>query len=167
MPVRPLVICLGVLLGVPAIAQTTAPAPPAPAATPSAPVAPDAEDPRYSFNRVEDGYLRLDSRTGHVSLCGRRQVGWACQALPDDRVVLESEIARLQTENGLLKKEMLSRGIALPGGVKPPSSEPPQAERKPKSLDPDLDRAMTVVETLWRRLVEMIASLQRDLMKKS
>jgi hypothetical protein len=126
----------------------------------------ESEDPRYSFNRVENGYLRLDIRTGQVSLCSRRQVGWACQVLPDDRAVLEAEIGRLQAENGALKKELLSRGIALPAGVKPP---PPQAKTEPAPTprESDLDRVMNVVEAMWRRLVEMIANLQRDIMKKS
>jgi hypothetical protein len=115
---------------------------------------------------VQDGYLRLDIRTGQVALCSRRQVGWACQVLPDDRVVLESEITRLQSENGALKKELLSRGISLPNGVKAPPPVPkPEAERKAPGSD--IHRAMTLVEAMWRRLVEMIAGLQRDIMKKS
>jgi len=183
MLIRAIVICVGLLGGAPALAQTTAPAPepaaPPPSAAPAVPpsaapamppvAAPtmppaESEDPRFTFNRVQDGYLRLDTRTGQVALCSRRQVGWACQVLPDDRIVLESEIARLQTENGALKKELLSRGIDLPGGV---SAPPPAAktEKQPKSSD--LHRALTMVEALWRRLVDMIADLQREMFKKS
>src|SRR5690606_12890456 len=40
--------------------------------------APDTENGRYSFNRVEDGFLRLDQRTGQVSVCARRDLGWSC-----------------------------------------------------------------------------------------
>lgn len=180
MLIRAIALCIGLLAVVPTSAQTPAPvpdsappaaAPPAatpptatpPAAAPTVPPQADSEDPRYSFNRVQDGYLRLDTRTGQVALCSRRQVGWACQVLPDDRIVLESEIARLQVENGTLKKELLARGIALPSGVRPPAKteEPP-----PKPPDSNLDRVMTLVEGMWRRLVEMIANLQRDVMKR-
>jgi hypothetical protein len=169
MSVRAIAICIGLLAAAPALAQTTpsTPEPPAPSVTPPA-VPPPAEgdDGRYSFNRVEDGYLRLDTRTGQVSLCGRRQVGWACQVIPDDRIVLESEITRLQSENGALKKQLLSRGIPLPGGIRPPPA-PEKPETVPKSAESDFDRVVTMVETMWRRLVEMIANLQRDIMKKS
>jgi hypothetical protein len=55
--------------------------------------APTSEDSRYTFNRVDDGYLRLDGRTGQVSICAQRSAGWACQAVPDERAALESEIA--------------------------------------------------------------------------
>lgn len=166
MPIRAMMICVGLLAAFPAAAQPTSPVQEVPPE--GAPAVPPAEsdDPRYSFNRVQDGYLRLDVRTGQVSMCGRRQVGWACQAIPDDRVVLEGEIARLQSENGKLKKELLSRGLSLPSGVR--ASQPAaKGEAEPKSTESDLNKVRTLVETMWSRLVEMIANLQRDLMKKS
>ncbi len=61
---------------------------------------------RYMFSRVEGGFLRLDTETGRVALCGPQTVGWACLALPEDRAVLENEIARLRRENGLLKQDL-------------------------------------------------------------
>ena len=79
----------------------------------------ESDDARYSFNRVDEGYLRLDGRTGQVSLCTRRPAGWACQTVADDRAALEAEIARLQGENAALKKEMLARKLPLPGAVSP------------------------------------------------
>ena len=82
----------------------------APAA--SAQTAPDTENGRYVFNQVADGMLRLDTRTGQVSLCAKKDTGWACGAVPDERQALESEITRLQRENGALKKD-----IDLTGGV--------------------------------------------------
>ena len=66
--------------------------------------------------------MRLDTQTGEVSLCSQRTVGWACQAMPEDRAVLESEIARLRRENAALKKDILARGLPLPAGTLP---EPP------------------------------------------
>ena len=44
--------------------------------------------------------LRLDTRTGQVSLCAKQSAGWACNAVPDERNALENEITRLQRENG-------------------------------------------------------------------
>lgn len=125
--------------------------------------APDTESGRYSFNRVEDGYLRLDQRTGQVSLCGRRTLGWSCHPVPDERAALEEEIARLQRDNALLKKEMLARGITPPGGS---LSQAPAAPEKPAAKTPseaDLDRAMAVMERLWKRLVEMVQRWQREM----
>jgi hypothetical protein len=128
----------------------------------------DNDDSRYQFNRVEDGFLRLDLKTGLVSLCSRRSVGWSCVAVADDRAAFDSEIARLQSENVALKKAMLDRGLPLPGGV---TSDAPAARGGDSNLklpnNADIDRMMSAVERVWRRLVEMLMSLQKDLMKKT
>ena len=88
----------------------------------SAPSTPGADDSRFSFHRVLDSFVRLDGRTGQVSVCGRETSGWACRAVPDERAALEEAIGRLQGDNAALKKDLLARGLPLPSGVKP---EPP------------------------------------------
>ena len=119
---------------------------------------PDSENGRYSFSTVPDGMLRLDTRTGAVSLCEKQAAGWACNSVPDERAALENEIARLQRENGALKKDMLTRSLPLPPGV---SGAPQSAQRElqlkvPLPSDAEIDRMMTVFEKMWRRLVDMM-----------
>ena len=46
-----------------------------------------------------------------------RQHGWSCKVVPDERVALESEIARLQRDNAALKNSLLAGGLELPNGV--------------------------------------------------
>ena len=125
---------------------------------------PDTENGRHSFTRVEDGFLRLDQRTGKVSLCSRRNLGWACHPIADERAALEEEIARLQKDNAGLKQELLSRNLPLPGSIKP---ESPTAQRPDRGIKPpdaaDIDRAVAYAEQIWKRLVEMISRLQRDI----
>src|SRR5215467_339278 len=80
---------------------------------------PDTEGGRYVFSKQANGFLRLDTRSGAVSLCTEQPVGWACQTAPEDRAVFENEIARLQSENAALKKVLLAHGLSLPPGVAP------------------------------------------------
>ena len=123
----------------------------------------DADDARHQFHRVPDGYLRLDLRTGQVSLCSRQSAGWACLTVPDDRAAFDQEIARLQNENVALKKALLERGLPLPGGV---TSDRPTARGGEGGLKPpgnaEFDRMIAAVERVWRRLVEMLANMQKD-----
>jgi hypothetical protein len=44
-----------------------------------------------------------------------------------------------------------------------------QNERAPFSLphDPNIERMKVMVEKMWRQLVDMITSLQKDVLKKS
>jgi hypothetical protein len=129
----------------------------------------DTEQGRFSFHKVDEGFLRLDTRSGQVSLCNHKSLGWACETIPDERLALENEIARLQNGNAALKKELLTRGLALPESVKP---EPPLASNSDKNLElklpsqADIDRVMTFMEKVWRRMIETANNLQKDLQGK-
>ncbi len=126
---------------------------------------PDNDHGRYSFSKIAEGLLRLDMKTGEVSVCSQRAVGWACQAAPEDRAVLENEIARLRTENAALKKDILAHGLPLPGGATP---EPPAArdgDRAPQLGDnSDVDRMVAIAGRLWHRFVDAIARAQRQVL---
>ena len=129
---------------------------------------PGSDGGRYTFNKVADGFLRLDTQTGEVSVCSQRTVGWACLAAPDDRTVLESQIARLRSENAALKKDILSRGLPLPAGAAPEPPAPPSGEptvRLPDSAD--VDRMVAFVGRVWQRFVDAIARAQKQVLNKS
>jgi hypothetical protein len=137
------------------------------AAAGAQPSSPEGGDTRFTFHRADDGYLRLDGRSGQVSMCHRRTTGWQCQLVPDERTALEAEISRLQNDNAALKKELLSRSLPLPNGMRPDQSgSKSQVQRPPLPDDAELNRIMGVMEKIWRRMVEMIQSVQRDLQKR-
>jgi hypothetical protein len=152
------VLAGGALSGVPAHAQD-----------PSGP----SDSARYTFYRAGDTFLRLDVRSGRVSDCAWVSSawissGWFCRAVPDERAALESEIYRLLTSNMALKKELLARGLALPDGIKPdPSVYVGNKNEVKQSSEAEPDRAVGYVEKVWRRLVEMMSNLQRDMLRKS
>ena len=135
---------------------------------------PSQDDSRFSFHRMGDGFVRLDSRTGQLAQCGWAATGWSCKMVPEERAALESEIGRLQRDNAELKKSLLSRGIELPSGIVaqagpvPPANVPDASAKEPKMpSDAELDRAFSFMKSVWRRLVDMMVDLQRDIQKKS
>ena len=141
---------------------------------------------RYSFNRVDDGFLRLDNASGEVAYCSARSVGWACEAVAIDRSVLETETAGVQKQVALLMKldseiarlhdevASLKREIAVlkePPPPRPPAdlSAPLETGSAPSANLPtqqDIARAREYLEETWRRLVEMIVTIQKDIMRK-
>jgi hypothetical protein len=127
----------------------------------------EGADDRYSFNRIDEGYLRLDGRTGQVSICTRKVVGWACQLVPDERAALEAEIARVQGENAVLKKELLAHDLPLPGAVAPPSSPKPEEPAPQASGQTELNKLIAMMDKVWRRLVDMVWTLQREILKRT
>ena len=130
------------------------------------PSTPENGDGRFTFHRAGDGYMRLDGKTGQVSMCNRRPAGWQCQVVPDERTALEAEIARLQSDNAALKKDILSRNLPLPNGIRPDTPASPDAQRPPGRED-EVNSVVQMFEKVWRRLVEMIASVQRDITKRT
>jgi hypothetical protein len=141
--------------------------------------APDSAGGRYSFIKQADsqgtGYLRLDTQTGEVSLCSRKPVGFACEAAPEDRAVLENEIERLQRENAALKKDLFSRGLPLPPGAMPLAqdggSQNGAAQNDPPTMrlpsDADIDRAVDFADRVWHRFIEAVERAQKQILNKS
>jgi hypothetical protein len=128
--------------------------------------APDSERGRYSFYPVTDGLLRLDSHTGQISYCSRNEASWACKLVPDERSALETEIGRLQGENATLKKELLGRGLPVPGMPGLSDAKPAEPELKLPS-DTEIDKVISFLEKVWRRLVEMGRNVQKDVERKN
>ena len=81
---------------------------------------------------------------------------------------LEAEIARLQGENAALKKELHRAQSAAARRCQARSSG---CQRGPPRLqlpsDADLNKVVTFIEKVWRRLVEMIVTLQKDVLNKT
>jgi hypothetical protein len=158
-------------------------APPAavsePPKPPPAAAATEGGSARYSFHRVGDSFIRLDTQTGQVSKCGWVAAGWSCQAAADERAALDSEIARLQHENAELKKSLLAQGVDLPSGPVaeapnqaapvPPAPVPdPTPNKEPKGpSEVDVHRAIAFVKHVWQRLVDLMVDLQRDIQRRS
>ena len=141
---------------------------------------------RFTFNRIDNGFLRLDNQSGQVAYCRTQAAGWACEAVPENRAEPESDVARLQadlTALNALKSEIarlqdevasLKREIAN-------LKEPPPPPRPPADLTPpnkggdatiklptqqDIARARDFIEKTWQRLVDMITAVQKDMMQK-
>jgi hypothetical protein len=147
---------------------------------------PDSEKGRYALSSVADGVIRLDTRTGAVSICSNSGTGWACYAMPDERAALDAEIGRLQADNGRiktelekLKVELTAREPTAPGKIdealpktdslKKPEPKVAEGERKieiPLPSDRDMDRVMSFLEQAWRRLVEIANRMQKDVAGK-
>jgi hypothetical protein len=127
--------------------------------------APDTAGGRYVFSKQANGFLRLDTQSGAVSLCSEQPVGWACQTAPEDRAVMENEIARLQSENAGLKKILLAHGLSLPSGVEGPGTQNDSTLRLPS--DADIDRAIAFVGHVWQRFIDALARAQKQVFNKS
>jgi hypothetical protein len=133
-------------------------------ALPAAAQSPDPDDKRFTLHKVDDGYLRLDGRSGAVSLCTRPDSGWVCRAVPDERSALESEIGRLAAENAELKRTLLDRGASLPGLPPRPPADVGVGSAAP--TESDVDRVVALAGRLWRRTLDVVGNIKRELADK-
>jgi hypothetical protein len=93
---------------------------------------------RFSFQPVDGGTMRLDTETGHVSLCTGAGSQLVCRSVADDRAALDDEINRLKRENDSLRQAVAK------GGTSPRLSLP---------SDEDIDKAMGLFEKMMRRMM--------------
>ncbi len=93
---------------------------------------------RFTFQPVEGGMMRLDTQTGHVSLCTGAGAQLVCRSVADDRAALDEEINRLKRENDSLRQTVAK------GGTSPRLSLP---------SDEDIDKAMGLFEKMMRRMM--------------
>lgn len=129
---------------------------------------------RFSFDKVSDGFVRLDNESGQIAYCSPRTAGWSCEGVPEDRSALEREIERLRAEIAELRREIAAMVVpVVPPSPPPPASAPAPDDKVTLKLptQDDLARAgayvASTVQDTWRRLVEMIAGFQKDVMRKS
>jgi hypothetical protein len=61
---------------------------------------------RYDLRETEQGLVRLDRRTGLVSLCESTGSTMTCKTVADDRVAYEDEIQRLDEEVQALRNRL-------------------------------------------------------------
>jgi hypothetical protein len=155
----------------------------APAAVEAAPPAASARDKaaerlgeppgnRFSFVRVDDGFLRFDLRTGQVAACNPHAEGWGCQAVPENRSALEREVESLKDEVAALKRQI--ENLREPPPPRPPVTvPPPNAPATQGDMTRgapgygDLARAGAALRNVWQRFVDAIVGFKNDVLRSS
>ena len=115
--------------------------------------APDADQAggRYRMTPAEGGaFLRLDTQTGAMSVCQRKDGRWACEAVPDERRALESEIDRLKSEVRRLEELLALPDPGTPDGKRAQRSGP----KLSLPSEEDIDRAMDYAQRMMRKFKE-------------
>jgi hypothetical protein len=126
---------------------------------------------RYAFERVDDGFMRLDNQTGQVAHCSQRQGAWICETVPEHRDALQEEVARLQSKIASLQKEIAQ--LRADPEPRPPKPVPDDSRAELTPPAPDVPpahnkiaRARAFIVNAWHHLMDMLANLQKDVTRK-
>ena len=102
------------------------------------PTAALADEQRYQLQRTDDGFARIDTRTGEVSTCTERGDQLVCRVAADERTALMAEIDALEERVAAL--EETGTGRVLP-------------------TDEEMDRAIGLMERFMRGFVGIVREL--------
>lgn len=102
----------------------------------------DAEG-RYALEKTADGFVRMDRRTGEMSICTERAGQLVCRLAADERSALQDEIARLQ--GSITRIEDRLAALEGAGGL-------PKVEM---FSEEEFDKTMGYVERFLRRFMDM------------
>ena len=147
---RPILLLVGtLLLSVPALGQDSA-----------LPLG------RYQIAPDADGFVRLDTRTGALTHCGKRDGTWRCDVLAEERSGLEERVAALRDEVASLTAgldRLASRLAAIEDKLGAPAAAPPSTAAPPlDGDDKELDDAISFAERLMKRFFELVKELKSE-----
>jgi hypothetical protein len=137
-----------------------------------------AEQPsgRFSFYRVDGGFLRFDTQSGQIAYCNSQGTAWACEAVPEHRAALEKQVEQLRAELADLKNQLKAqeepprppRSIPAPPQAMPPTAvPPPSGDSTALPGREQFSRAAATLQDAWNRFVELVIGLKNDVLRKS
>lgn len=128
---------------------------------------------RYTMYKAEDGFIRLDTQTGEVSLCQKAAATWNCAPMGDDEQKLKNRIAELRDRNTALEAEVrsLKSALASRDGAQPDDrySERPDADGGPPGgrqqfrlpTEEEVDKALDYFERMLRKFQDRLQRLEK------
>lgn len=93
---------------------------------------------RFQLERTESGVVRLDTKTGAMTLCREENGTLTCRMQPDERAAYEEELDRLEKRVTSLEERL--------------SQTPPNA----LPTDEEVDKSLSIMEKFMRRFMAIV-----------
>jgi len=129
---------------------------------------------RFSFYRVDGGFLRFDSQSGQIAFCNSQTSSWACEGVPENRAALEKQVDRLRAEIAELKQQLKEQEepprppqtIPTPSPAPPAASPPDGRDSTALPGREEFARAAAALQEAWNRFVELMKGLKNEMQRK-
>lgn len=118
---------------------------------------------RYTMTPVDGGFMRLDTETGAVALCMKKEAAWACEPVKDGTGAT-TDAGKLETENKALKDRVKALEDAKAGA--PPAAgetyptEPPGGSVSQLPTEEEVDKAFDYIEGMYKKLRDRIQKFE-------
>lgn len=129
-------------------------------------LAADDKPGRYTMSPADGGFVRLDTETGAMALCHRRQGQWACEEMPDATRDLRRDNDRLTAENKELKADIrrMEEMLGLGDGKKQDGDR--RADRPGGKLqlpsEEDVDKALGYIERMFKKFRDKMKQFEGE-----
>lgn len=110
-------------------------------------VAQETSSDRYTLEKSESGFVRLDRQTGAVTLCTEADGTLTCRMAADERAAYDEDLARLEKRVDALEKQ-IADGTAAKSGDLP--------------SDAEIDRSIGIMERLMRAFFGLVQEFQGE-----
>ncbi|WP_157018666.1 hypothetical protein [Mesorhizobium xinjiangense] len=99
---------------------------------------------RYQLEKTNEGYVRMDTETGQMSICEERSGQLVCKLAADDRDALQDQIEALQDDVAAIDKRL----SALEGETPATNDGLPTEE--------EFEKSMSYMERFFRRFMDIV-----------
>ena len=103
---------------------------------------------RYTMEKTDNGFVRLDTLTGEMSICTQKDGQLVCRLAADERRAFEETLSDLSARVENLESRLDALAPPDDGAEIPDEAE--------------LDRALGAMEKMMRRFFGMVEELQKD-----
>lgn len=106
------------------------------------------ETSRYTLEKTEDGYVRMDNRTGEMSICEERTGELFCRRATDERAAPEDDLGQVMDKLDDIEQRLSALEASRPVDVLP--------------SEQDIDKTLNFMERFFRRFMEVVKDFDQD-----
>ena len=107
------------------------------------------ETERYRLERTDNGYVRMDTQTGEMSICEERTNQLVCKVAAEERTAFQDEIERLQARLDAVEARVAKlEERAVPEALMPSEEE--------------VDKSLDIMEKFFNRFMGIVKGWEKE-----
>ena len=120
-----------------------------------------AEPDRYRLEKTPNGYVRMDTRTGEMSICQEKWGELVCRMAADERTAVHDEMERLQTELKALDDQLATVKALEDRVAKLENSVTAKIEQS-LPTEEDFNKTMSYMERFFRSFMGIVRDFENE-----
>ena len=120
-----------------------------------------AEPDRYRLEKTPNGYVRMDTRTGEMSICQEKWGELVCRMAADERTAVQDEMERLQTELKVLNDQLATVKALEDRVTKLENSVTAKIEQS-LPTEEDFNKTMSYMERFFRSFMGIVRDFEDE-----